>query len=141
MKHNLGLIERYLTGSDIEDMDEFIQQILMKYPDYAPDSIDYLARIYGTEIDELMKLAVKQKSVPPHVTRVMLAQTEYAVKNEMAFTLEDILLRRTGIGSLGHPGKKTLIEIASFAGKLLRWDSKRLKQEIAEAEKTFKIPS
>lgn len=133
--------ERYLAGSDIEDMEEFIEHILMKYSAYDSESIEYLARIYGTEIDELMALAVKHRSVPANVTREMLAQVEYAVKNEMAFTLSDILFRRTGIGSLGHPGKKILNEIAFFAGKLLRWDSKRLKQEIADTEKLFKIPS
>ncbi|HPS56540.1 MAG TPA: glycerol-3-phosphate dehydrogenase/oxidase [Spirochaetota bacterium] len=131
----------YLSGSDIEDMEEFIQQNLLKYGGYDRHSMDYLARIYGTEINELMNLAAKHKSIPSHVTREILAQTEYAVKNEMAFTLADVLFRRTGIGSLGHPGKKTLNEIATYAGKLLRWNSKRLKQEVAEAEKIFKIPS
>ena len=122
-------------------MEEFIQQNLLKYGGYDRHSMDYLARIYGTEINELMNLAAKHKSIPSHVTREILAQTEYAVKNEMAFTLADVLFRRTGIGSLGHPGKKTLNEIATYAGKLLRWNSKRLKQEVAEAEKIFKIPS
>lgn len=132
---------RYLTGSDIEDMDEFVKHNIMKYHGFDPEKIDYLARIYGTEIDTLMSLAIKYKSVPNGVTREMLAQVEYAVKNEMAFTLADILFRRTGIGGLGHPGKKTLNEIASFAAKLLGWDSKQLKSEIAEVERIFKIPS
>lgn len=133
--------ERYLAGSDIEDMEEFIQHIVMKYSAYDIKNMEYLARIYGTEIDELMSLAIKHRSVPAPLTREIMAQVEYAVKNEIAFTLSDILFRRTGIGSLGHPGKKTLNEIAAYAGKLLRWDSKRLKQEIAEAEKIFSIPS
>ena len=133
--------ERYLYGCDIEDMEEFIQHIIFKYGNFNSESIDYLGRIYGTEIDEVMKLAVKHKKVTSHVTAEMLARTEYAVRNEMALTLNDILFRRTGIGTLGHPGKKTLTEIAAFAAKLLRWDAKQLKQEIAEAEKIFKIPS
>lgn len=133
--------KHYLYGSDIEDVEEFIQRVILKYGHFDKESMDYLGRIYGTEIDELMKLAVKHKKAGPNVTSEMLAQTEYAVRNEMALTLNDILFRRTGIGTLGHPGKKTLTEIAAFAAKLLRWDAKRLKQEIAEAEKIFKIPS
>ena len=132
---------RYLAGSEIRDMEEFLRFNSARYENSDTATIDYLARIYGTEIDELMKLASKYKSLPPLITAEMLARVEYAVRNEMAFTLNDILFRRTGIGSLGHPGKKIIAGLAEFTGRLLRWDSKRLKNEIAEAEKIFRIPS
>jgi glycerol-3-phosphate dehydrogenase len=58
----------------------------------------------------------------------------------MAFKLTDILFRRTGLGTLGHPGKNALNSIADLAAKLLGWDDSRKKDEIAEAEKLLKKP-
>ena len=132
---------RFLTGSEIPDIEEFVDYTLQKYNNINPGVMDFLARIYGSEIDEVMSYAAAYKTVPASLTREMLAQTEHAVKSELAFTLPDILFRRTGIGSLGHPGRKTLNDLALFAGKLLGWDQKRLKKEISDSEKIFRIPS
>jgi glycerol-3-phosphate dehydrogenase len=58
----------------------------------------------------------------------------------MAYTLNDILFRRTGIGTLGHPGKNVLNKVAETAAKILGWDASRKKEEIASAEIKFQIP-
>ena len=58
----------------------------------------------------------------------------------MATSLADILFRRTGLGTLGHPGKKVLKRTADIAGDLLKWSESRKNREITEAEKLFLKP-
>jgi glycerol-3-phosphate dehydrogenase len=58
----------------------------------------------------------------------------------MAVTLKDILFRRTGIGTLGNPGKAVMEKVADIAANNLGWGADRKKQEILEVENTFKLP-
>jgi len=132
----------YLKGCEIEDIEAFFVYCREKYKDISKDTIDYLSGIYGTEIDELMGIALADKKYlqPLNSNGDILAQVIYAVKYESACTLNDIIFRRTGIGTLGHPGKKSLKTAAETAGSLLGWDSTRIKNEIKESEKFLSIP-
>jgi len=139
---NAGTDKDYLYGSEIEDIEAFIKFCKTKYPDLPAASIDYLSRIYGTEIDEMLAPAETDKSLTEPLTSdgEIPAQIVYAVKHEMAFTLSDILFRRTGLGTLGHPGKDSLNRIADITGKLSGWSRERINEEILEAEKHFTKP-
>jgi glycerol-3-phosphate dehydrogenase len=141
-KKKIGTDKEYLFGSEIEDIESFVEFCIKKYSDLPPNTVDYLARIYGTEIDNMLSVIYSDKSMAKALTPEgeMLAQVVYAIKNEMALKLTDILFRRTGLGTLGHPGKKALNSIADLAGKLLGWSIDRKKEEISEAEKLLKKP-
>ena len=69
-----------------------------------------------------------------------LAQVLFAIHNEMALTLADILLRRTGIALLGHPGKVIIEKVAKLAAKELGWNDQKRKEEISKMEEILKIP-
>lgn len=58
----------------------------------------------------------------------------------MARTLPDIMLRRTGLALLGHPGKNIIEKVAKLSAKELFWDSKKMNEEIQKMEKILKIP-
>ena len=70
----------------------------------------------------------------------MPAQVLYAVKNEMACTLTDILLRRTGIGTLGNPGREVLETVARAAAGELNWSTARTDLELDTATKALAVP-
>jgi glycerol-3-phosphate dehydrogenase len=55
---------------------------------------------------------------------------DYAVEREMARTLDDVLLRRTGIGTLGEPSLDTLEAVAQRMAGLLNWDTHRFDDEV-----------
>lgn len=132
----------YLAGSEIEDIEAFIRYCTELHEGFDASQIDYLARIYGTEIEAVMNIASGDKKLSEKLNAdgEILAQVVYAVNEEMALTLKDILFRRTGIGTLGHPGKDVLKKVADTAAKILGWDSARKKDEIAAVEKIFQIP-
>ena len=70
----------------------------------------------------------------------MPAQVVHAVREEMALTLNDIIFRRTGLGTLGHPGKDILKKITDTAAEELGWDAAKKKEEMQSAEKALMIP-
>lgn len=58
------------------------------------------------------------------------AEVDYLVQEEMAYTLSDIVLRRTGLGTAECPSRKILAEIAAVMAAILDWDEERKKKEI-----------
>ena len=132
----------YLYGCEIEDMEEFVSYCREKYKDQYSASVDYLSRIYGTEIDRLMETALEKPGLnkPLNHNGEITAQVLYAVKHEMALKLTDIILRRTGIATLGHPGKEALLKTAQTAAEYLGWSSQRIDLEIKEAETALQKP-
>jgi len=133
---------RNLVGCEIRDMDMFIKQAILTFAEFPEHTVDYLARMYGTELPRVMKISQSedQLKVPLDADGEMLAQVWYAIREEMACTLTDILIRRTGIGTLGHPGDKVLEIIAEIAAKKLNWGQKRIDFELETASKAITPP-
>ncbi len=132
----------FLAGSEIPDMEGWVADMKQKYSSFPETTVDYLARIYGTELDVLMAIAAEKKewAQPLNEDGEMPAQVIYGIRNEMAMTLKDILFRRTGLGTLGHPGEDELKKIAETAAAELKWNRERYEAEYAEALKSLKIP-
>jgi len=132
-----------LVESDIDDIEAFVKEKAEKYNFLSNEQIRYLVYSYGTEIDDLMQLYSENKDLQYLITEdgENLAQVVYAIRNEMAYVLSDILFRRTGIGQLGHPGAEKLNKIANLASKELHWSDQTLNEQIAKAEERFKIPN
>ncbi|MBN1532724.1 MAG: glycerol-3-phosphate dehydrogenase/oxidase [Spirochaetes bacterium] len=133
---------RRLAGCEIDDVEAFIERIKGENPDFDPVTMEYLGRHYGTDYGGVMALAMKDKKLraPLNADGEILAQVVYAIERELAFTLRDILFRRTGIGTLGHPGKKVLAAVADLAAKKLKWSPSRKAKEIRDAEEAFRLP-
>jgi glycerol-3-phosphate dehydrogenase len=54
----------------------------------------------------------------------------HAVREEMAQTLSDVVIRRTGLGAAGYPGDAVAGDIAIRMQQLLRWSDERLNDEL-----------
>ncbi len=133
---------QHLAGCEISDLEAFMADAKSQYPDFPAQSVDFLARLYGTELPQVMEIA---RSDPAYTSRLdgdgeMLAQVVYAIREEMALTLKDILLCRTGIGSLGHPGEETLQKVAQVAARELGWEGARVERELESVERVLTIP-
>lgn len=133
----------YLVTSNIKNFDTFVATKQKEYKDVPMKQIEYLARSYGTEIDAIFSIAEDDKSLlePLNSDGENLAQVLYAINNEMAHSLPDILLRRTGIAQLGHPGDEILDKVSKLAAKELNWDADKVEDELCKMEEILKIPS
>ena len=134
--------EHHLSGCAIPDMNIFMQTIKKDNKDFADHTLEYLSRNYGTEHDAILKLARENTVLAEAVNAdgEILAQITYAIRNEMARTLTDIVMRRTGIGTLGNPGDEVLQKVVAIAAAELGWDAGRVKQEIEAVNNLLKLP-
>lgn len=132
----------YLQGCEIKDMNSFLAEIKKDHGVFEEKTVEYLGRNYGSESREVLRIAKSDNKYADVLNDdgEILAEVIFAVREEMALTLSDILFRRTGLGTLGHPGRDVLKKIAKTAARELKWSEARMKKEIAEAEKRFVIP-
>ena len=66
------------------------------------------------------------------------AEIVYAIRDEMALTLDDVVMRRTGIGQLGPPPDETLDTVSKIMAGELGWDEMRRAREISALAPWFK---
>ena len=134
--------KHHLSGCAIPDMNTFMLTIKRDNKDFAGHTLDYLGRNYGTEHAAILKLAREDNALAETLNAdgEILAQVTYAIRNEMARTLSDIIMRRSGIGTLGNPGEDVLQKVATIAARELNWDASKLKQEITAVNNLLKLP-
>ncbi len=65
------------------------------------------------------------------------AEIRYAVEQEMAQKLGDVVFRRTELGSAGNPGADYLRFSAQVMGRQLNWSRNRIDQELTEVQSVF----
>ena len=70
---------------------------------------------------------------------VIGAQLVLAARKEMAPTLADIVIRRTPLGALGHPGDAAVARAAAVVGTELGWTEDRRRAEIAGVDAFYGI--
>lgn len=134
--------KHFLAGCEIKDLCVFLNDVQKNKNGFSSATLDYLGRNYGTEYEAVLTLAQEDKILSETVNEdgEILAQVVYAVRKEMARTLSDIVMRRTGIGTLGNPGETVLRKVAQIAAKELQWDQNRIEKEISDTVNLLKIP-
>jgi glycerol-3-phosphate dehydrogenase len=134
--------QHYLTGCDIKDLELFVREAKSKADGLSAATLEYLARNYGTEYKDIVNMAREDKALSETLNDdgEIVAQVVYAVRDEMARTLPDIVTRRTGIGTLGNPGEDVLRKVAQSAAKELQWSPERIEKEISDTVNMLKIP-
>ena len=142
---NLGkcrTAKSHLAGCEIEDIDAFIDGVKSENKDLEERTLDWLGRHYGTEYQGVVDMARANKSLaePLDPDGEIAAQVVYALREEMALTLKDIFLRRTGLGTLGDPGDGVINKVADLAAAELGWDGDRKDQEIRQVKQAMQVP-
>lgn len=133
---------RYLSGCEIRDIHAFIDVIKQKNPDFRPDTLEYLGRHYGTEYEKVLEIARSAGEYAGVVSGdgEILAEAVFAVRHEMARSLSDVVLRRTGISTLGNPGEDILRHVADVAAKELGWDDRKVEEEYEKTVRLLTVP-
>ncbi len=131
----------YLSGCEIRDMKQFMIRQHLNYVDFDRKTIEYVSRNYGTDSKVVFQIARDDRKLAGVVSHdgEILAEVVYAVRYESARTLPDIMLRRTGTGTLGNPGMDIIGKIASLAAELLHWDRARTEEETASILRVYEL--
>lgn len=97
------------------------------------DVVDYLVTMYGRRLDQLLRVLRER---PELADRLLPERPELAVepvhaaRSEMAVHLSDFVFRRSGLGTLGNPGRPALERVALLMGQELGWDPQRTREEV-----------
>jgi glycerol-3-phosphate dehydrogenase len=105
------------------------------------DQADHLASWYGTEAPEVVRYAAQAGLLDrvASTAPVLSGEIAYAVDRATAVHLSDAVLRRTPLGSAGHPGRDALQRAAAIMGQKLAWSAERRAEEIAALEEIYPL--
>ncbi|HQR78635.1 MAG TPA: glycerol-3-phosphate dehydrogenase/oxidase [Actinomycetota bacterium] len=125
-----GPIEQYVAGS------------VTRNRDFPVGTVRYLARHHGTEHDAVLDLARAHPELAQQLDAdgELLAQALVAARHESARRLSDVLLRRTGLGTLGLPDERVLRAVADVVGDELHWDDERRAAELEAVVRDLTLP-
>ena len=134
--------QRPLWSGDIHPLGDFMRSRQRAWKGrLAPGVVEDLVHLYGREMDSVAGIAASDMSlVQPLVSGrpVIGAQLVYAARAEMVQHLDDVLLRRTDLGALGHLDRKVLVSCAALVGKELGWNAARQAQEVERMESHYR---
>ena len=116
-----------LPGGRFENWEAMLKGFEKTWPGIS--SIRHLAHVYGARLPALLKTAKVSDLACLGESGDTLAQVTIAVRDEMALTLEDVVMRRTSLGQFGPP--ENLAKIADTMAVPLGWDEIRKSREIA----------
>lgn len=130
-----------LIGGDIPDTAALRSRAQLARPAHiTARSLDALLRNHGTEYTQLLALAAENANERERLgpTDTLLAEVTHAVRSEMAVHLEDVVLRRTDMGSGSHPGARALDMAAARMQQLLGWSDRRRMEELSQTDQSLR---
>ena len=128
--------------------------------DHAADGISNLVSIVGVKyttarataerLVDLVLAKLGRPVVPCRTAEVPLPTASlgealpadpirHAVEMEMAHTLADVVLRRTGLGAAGYPGDAAVAECANAMQQIVGWSTERRDSEVAAVKPFYLI--
>lgn len=124
---------RPLPGAPGEPVEAWLGRALGCRP--AGVSVEAARRLlarHGRGADEVLSLIRESPGLGaalPGAPALIRAEVVHAVRREMACTLADIVVRRTGLAQAGAPAEVAVAACASLAAAELGWDAGRLGRE------------
>lgn len=122
-----------LHGGEIPSFSALVREIARSAA-VEPAVAERLAHDHGTGYAAVLRIAAEQPDWGSLVgsTPFLSAEVVHAARSEMACRLGDIVFRRTGLATAGHPGEDALERAASLAARELGWDPDRRSGELAD---------
>lgn len=133
--------ETPLVGGDLTD----VAALRLRIHTPAGDSVDgatadALVRHFGTEAQDVLDNADRdpfgmRRLSPDRET--IEAEVRFAVRREMARQLADVVFRRTGLGTVGHPGDSCLDRCAAIMALELSWSETHRSEQLRRTRALF----
>lgn len=111
-----------------------VKKAQRKY-DVESEIISYLIDLYGKRYKEVLDLTLNDPNQGRLLSSASLnirAQIEYSVRNELAFTLSDILMRRTSIGLSENLGEDAIPIVLTGLQNLLGFSKEELDKQVLD---------
>lgn len=129
-----------IYGGQICNFEKFVKESISKErPRLDPEVVRALAHNHGSEYAAVLKYAKDDPMLTERIgdSTVLKAEIIHAVWEEMACKLEDVVFRRTDLGTAINPGDKALESCAQLMAKELGWNRERQQKELTEVRNIF----
>jgi glycerol-3-phosphate dehydrogenase len=123
-----------LGGQSTGNFKAFSAALVARHNAVDREVIGNLARNYGVAADAVIDMPDGDPSLLERLSPALPdcgAEVLYAIRHEMALTLEDVIFRRTGIGTLGDPGDGVIERVAAIMAGELGWTPEETAHQIA----------
>ncbi|GAB6059910.1 glycerol-3-phosphate dehydrogenase/oxidase [Desulfonatronum parangueonense] len=132
-----------LFGGDISNLKGFVTRESGRWEGvFSESQVAELINCYGTNYTQIIELYHQELGLDESTdaaSPLLKAQVVYAVRREMAQTLQDVVFRRTPLGCMGRPAPEALRGLARIMGEELGWDDARLEEEVLAVEARYLV--
>ncbi len=129
-----------LYGGDIADFDRLVTEVHERQTlGLSEQCTRALVHNHGTRAMDVIDLAARDPSLAKTFgeTCVLRAEVVHALRREMAFTLADMVFRRTDLATGGNPGEHCLRECAELMAEPLGWSRQDIDSQVAAVMQRF----
>ena len=123
-----------LGGASTGNFRAFTAVLADRHAAIDAEVLSNLARNYGVAADAVIEMADGDAGLLQRLSPALPdcgAEVLYAIRHEMALTLEDVIFRRTGIGTLGDPGAAVIERVAGIMAGELGWSQDFSAQQVS----------
>lgn len=113
-------------GGHTGPLDAYLAAAVAAAPGHPPETVAHLVGQYGSAHGAVIAIAAEDPALArplgPGAPDIG-AQVAHAARHEMALHLDDVLFRRTGIGTLGPPAPAVVDRCVAIMAAELGWDA------------------
>lgn len=130
-----------LYGCGILNIDNYKKHLLNEFPKAYHHQIDTLVSMYGEEAKAILEMHFSDNNESEILSDEgeVLAQVYYGIQFEMAHTLEDIFLRRTGLGTLKLPSDELINKVTSILQNHYQYTKEQMLTQKENLLKHYKL--
>lgn len=128
-----------LPGGRFDRFDAMTRGYQKTWPGIS--SLHNMAHMLGARLPLALKGAKLTDLMALGESGDTLAQVRFALEEEMALSLEDVVMRRTALGQLGPPSPAALEKVASQMAAHLGWNEDKKEREIASLAPLYRTAS
>lgn len=130
-----------LPGAPSARFREFAADVKRDYAGLPQDVMRHLAQAYGARMRDVMALAQSMEGGADRITSArpnIAAEIAFAVREEMAMTLQDVVFRRLGFGNLGLPAPEAVARAGALTARELGWPPEVERRQVEETLARFR---
>jgi glycerol-3-phosphate dehydrogenase len=127
-----------LPGGRFDTFDALAKGFQKTYPGIS--TVRHLVHMFGARLPLVLRGAKVSDLAALGESGDCSAQIGFTVEHEMALTLEDVVMRRTGLGQFGKPDAAVLEKIAAIMAARLGWNSDKQASEITGLAPLWRLP-
>lgn len=122
-----------------DDLGQFMDRMRAAYPQIETETIDMLSRLYGRLLPDM--LAADTHGLDGLKDPVLAARVAFALSDEMAMHLSDIVVRRLVEGQLGMLSPHQIELIGDYMAAQLGWSAAETKKQKQAVARLLSLPA